>query len=143
MTVKLFPAGPLPLAPLETMDVQFERVKFAAPPGQDRPPDKFFDEIERILASHGITSSWQYVFPDGAYIRITIETGNRRIELASAHTIYERSGRSIATERGLTSLEGRDLKQVLAKESEAFRNRRIAFEKILALVSARVQENLR
>ena len=82
------------------------------------------------------------MLPDGAYIRIIIEIGPRRIELASAHTLYERDGRFIALERGLVSLDGRDPQQLLASESEAFRNRRIAFERILALVNGRVRENL-
>ena len=137
VTVKFFPA-PVPLGAYELMDVQFERPRNTAPSA----PDKFFDEIARILSSHGITSNWQFVLPDGAYIRINIEIGDRRVELSSAHTVYERGGRFIATERGLVSLDGRDPKQVLAKESEAFRSRRLAFEKILALISARVGENL-
>ncbi len=140
VTVKFMPA-PVPLAAFETMDVQFERRKSALPSSADKP-DKFFDEIDRILAAHGITSNWQYVFPDGAFIRITIETGGRKIVLSSAHTLYERDGRSIATERGLVALGGRDPGQVLAQESEIFRSRRLAFEKILALVDARVSENL-
>jgi len=123
------------------MDLQFERLRSPAQAGSRRP-DRFFGQIEQILASQGVTSNWQFVLPDGAFIRISIEIGGRRIELASAHTLYERDGRSIALERGLVALDGRDPKQLLANESEAFRNRRIAFERILALVSARVRENL-
>ena len=140
VTVKFFPE-PSPLAAHERMDVQFERLRSPAPTGSPRP-DRFFDQIDQILTAHGVTSSWQFVLPDGAFIRINIEIGARRIELASAHTLYERGGRLIATERGMVALDGRDPKQVLAYESEAFRNRRIAFEKILALVTARVRENL-
>ena len=140
VTVKLFPE-PSPLAAHVRMDVQFERFRSPAPTGNPRP-DPFFDQIDQILAAHGVTSNWQFVLPDGAFIRINIEIGARRIELASAHTLYERGGRLIATERGMVALDGRDPKQVLANESEAFRNRRIAFEKILALVTARVRENL-
>jgi len=140
VAVRLMPA-PAPLAAFETMDIQFERRKSTAPSASAQP-DKFFDEIDRILASHGITSSWQYVFPDGAFIRITVETGGRKIVLSSAHTLYERDGRNIATERGLVALSGRDAKQLLGQESEIFRSRRLAFEKILTLVNARVNENL-
>jgi hypothetical protein len=140
VTVKFMPA-PVPLAAFETMDIKFERRKSAAPSATAQP-DKFFDEIDRILASHGTTSSWQYVFPDGAFIRITVETGGRTIVLSSAHTLYERDGRNIALEGGLVALGGRDPKKVLAQESEIFRSRRIAFEKILTLVNARVSENL-
>jgi hypothetical protein len=141
VTVKFFPA-PVRLRPYEPMDVQFERSKYAEASATERGSDGFFDEIEQILSSHGITSDWQFVLPDGAFIQINIEIGNRRVELSSAHTLYERGGCFIATERGLVSLDGRDPKQVLAKESEAFRSRRLAFEKILDLVSARVRENL-
>jgi hypothetical protein len=140
VTVKFMPA-PVPLVAFETMDVKFERRKIGAPPSADKS-DTFFDEIDRILASDGITSNWQYVYPDGAFIRITIETGRRTIVLSSAHTLYERDGRNIATEGGLVALDGRDPKKVLAQESEAFRSRRLAFEKILALVNARVSQNL-
>lgn len=140
VTVRLMPT-PAVLAPLETMEIRFERRGSTAAPAPQRP-DSFFDEIDRILASHKIVSDWQYVYPDGASIRITIETGGRRIVLSSAHTLYERDGRNIATERGLVALAGRDPKQVLAQESEAFRNRRLAFEQILALVNARVSKNL-
>ncbi len=140
VTVRFMPA-PAVLAPLETMEIQFERRGSAAASAPQRP-DSFFDEIDRILASHKIVSDWQYVYPDGASIRITIETGARRIVLSSAHTLYERDGRSIATERGLVALAGRNPNQVLAQESEAFRNRRLAFEQILALVNARVSKNL-
>lgn len=141
VTVKFFPA-PVRLSAYEPMEVQFERSNYADPSAPDRSPDEFFDEIEQTLSSHGITSDWQFVLPDGAFIQINIEIGNHRVELSSAHTLYERGGRFIATERGLVSLDGRDPKQVLAKESEAFRSRRLAFEKILNLVSARVRENL-
>ena len=141
VTVKFFPAH-VRLDAYEPMDIQFERFNSSNPAAAGRPPDQFFDAIEQILSSHGITSNWQFVLPDGAFIRINIEIGDRRIELASAHTLYERSCRFIATERGLVSLDGRDPKQVLAQESEAFRARRDAFEKILALVTARVRENL-
>jgi len=140
VTVKFVPAPVL--GAYEPMDVQFERLRNTAPSAPDRHPDRFFEAIVQILSSHGITSNWQFVFPDGAFIRISIEIGNQRSELSSAQTLYEREGRLIATERGLLSLDGRDPKQVLAKESEAFRSRRLAFEKILALVSARVRENL-
>jgi len=139
VAVKFFPS-PGRLDAYEPMDVQIERLRSPAKPAAR---DGLFEQIEKILAAHGIGSNWQYVYPDGAFIRIRIEIGGRKIELASAHTLYERGGRQIATERGLVALDGRDLKQLLAKESEAFRNRRLAFEKILALVSARVQENLR
>jgi hypothetical protein len=142
VTVKLFPAAPLPASPSETMDLQFERLGNTAPAAGERRPDRFFYEIARILSSHGITSNWQYVIPDGAFIRISIAIGKQRIELSSAHTLHERGGRLIATERGLVALDGRDPQQVLATQSEAFRSRRLAFEKILALVSARVRENL-
>ena len=141
VTVKFFPS-PGRLDAYEPMDVRVERLRSPARPGS-RAAEGLFDQIEKILATHGVTSNWQYVYPDGAFIRINIEIGGRKIELASAHTLYERGGRQIALERGLVALEGRDPKQVLAKESEAFRNRRLAFEKILALVGARVQENLR
>ena len=141
VSVKVFPTHG-GLRDFEVMDVMIERIGIAIPTAPDRPPDRFFDAIDGVLASHGITSNWQYVFPDGAFIRITIELGKRRVELASAHTLYERDGRHIATERGLVSLKGRDLKQVLAKESEAFRSRRLAFEKILALVNAKLLEKL-
>ena len=141
VTVKYFPSAGR-LDAYEPMDIQIERLRSPARPGS-QPRDGLFDQIDRILAAHGIRSNWQYVYPDGAFIRINIEIGGRKIELASAHTLYERGGRQIALERGLVALEGRDPKQVLAKESEAFRNRRLAFEKILALVGARVQENLR
>jgi hypothetical protein len=140
VTVRFMPA-PGPLAAFESMDIQFERRKSAAPPATAQP-DKFFDEIDRILASHGITSTWQYVFPDGAFIRITIETGGRTIVLSSAHTLYERDGRNIALASGLVALDGRDPKKTLAQESEAFRSRRLAFERILTLVNARVSQNL-
>jgi hypothetical protein len=140
VTVKFMPA-PVPLTAFETIDVQLERRKSAAPASHAQP-DEFFDEIDRILALHGITSNWQYVYPDGAFIRITIETPGRKIVLSSAHTLYERDGRNIATERGLVARGGRDPEQVLAQESETFRNRRLAFEKILALVNARVNEAL-
>ena len=122
------------------MDVQFERLR--PPASGTRNTDRFFDQLDEILSAHGVTSNWQFVLPDGAFIRIGIEIGTRRIELASAHTLYERGGRLIATERGLVTLDGRDPKQMLANESEAFRNRRIAFENILTVVSARVRENL-
>ena len=107
-----------------------------------RADGRFFDQVEQVLSAHGVTTNWQFVLPDGAFIRISIEIGGRRLELASAHMLYERGGRFIALERGLVALDGRDAKQVLANESEAFRNRRIAFEKILALVTARLRENL-
>lgn len=140
LTVKLFPGSGLQSAH-ERMEVQFERVRY---PTSARPaqPDGFFDEIERILSTHGIAEDWQYVFPDGAFIRIGIEIGNRRVELASAHVLYERDGRMLATERGLVALDGRNRKRELAKESDAFRSRRLAFEEILALVAARVQQDL-
>jgi hypothetical protein len=141
VTIKFMPAA-MRLSTYEPMEIQFERLISTGHSVPTRPPDRFFDEIDQILSSHGINSNWQFVLPDGAFIRINIELGARRIELSSAHTIYERGGRLIATERGLVSLDGRDPKQVLAKESEAFRSRRLAFEKILALVSARVRENL-
>ena len=139
VSVKFFPSAGR-LDAYEPMDVQIERLRSPAKPGVR---DGLFERIDKTLATHGITSNWQYVYPDGAFIRISIEIGGRRIELASAHTLYERGGRHVALERGLVALDGRDPKQVLAEESEAFRNRRLAFEKILALVSAQVQENLR
>jgi len=140
VTVKLFPGSGVSSA-RERMELQFERIRYPTSP-RPAQADGFFDEIERILSSHGITSNWQYVFPDGAFIRISIEIGRRRVELASAHVLYERDGRMLATERGLVALDGRDRRRELAKESEAFRGRRLAFEEILALVTARVQKDL-
>ncbi len=140
VTVRFFPA-PVPLEAYEPMDLQFER-RPASSSASARRSDRFFDEIDQVLSSHGITSDWRFVLPDGAFIRIDIKIGSRRVELSSAHTLYERGGRLIATERGLVSLDGRDPKQILAKESAAFRSRRLAFEKLLALVTARVRENL-
>ncbi|MEO6564575.1 MAG: hypothetical protein ABIO63_00955 [Casimicrobiaceae bacterium] len=140
ITVKFFPV-PHPHNAYEPMEVQLERLRTPASAGS-QTPNRLFDQIEQILATHGVTENWQFVLPDGAFIRIKIEIGTRRVELASAHTLYERGGRAIATEQGLVPLDGRDPKQVLAKESETFRSRRIVFERILALISARIRENL-
>ncbi len=136
ITVKHFPA-PTPMAAWEPLEVRIERVRMPSPAA-----DRLFGEVEHTLAVHGIASDWQFVIPDGPFIRITIEAAGRRIELASAHTLFERDGKAIALERGVQALEGRDAKALLAGQSESFRNRRLAFEKILALVNARLRESL-
>lgn len=134
--------GMVPPDQLETMSVQFQRYPGVGPAVAGAERDRFFDQVEAVIAKHGIASDWQYVLPDGAFIEILIEIGGRSLKLASAHTLFERGGRLAATEAGVVALEGRDLKQVMAGQSAAFRSRRLAFEEILALVAARVRENL-
>lgn len=141
LTVRFIP-GMVRSAEFETMNVQFQRFPSGDSITADRKADQFFDKIEKILATHGVSSSWQYVIPDGALIEIQIQTSGRVIKLASAHTLYERGGRLAATERGLRPLEGRKLNDIIAQESELFRSRRLAFEEILRLVTSRVQERL-
>ncbi len=141
ITVRYMP-GMVPLEQFETMNLQFRRLPGREPAPAGGKRDRFFDQVEATLRKHGVTSNWQYVLPDGPFIEILIEIGGRSVKLASAHTLFERGGKLVATEAGVVALEGRDLRQVIAQQSPAFRSHRLAFEEILALAASRARENL-
>ncbi len=123
---------PLPGRSIEGVELRVDRVSFAAPV-PDHDIDRFFAAVEATLAEHRVLRDWQLAIPDAPWVEITIELQGRRIRLLSAHMLLEKSGRSVVTERGLEGLERQSRESVLARQSEAFRRHRAAFEKLLTL----------
>jgi hypothetical protein len=132
VSIRVFPGYPLLDKSVEKVEVRIDRV-FASRNARDLEVDRFFSSVEATLTEHGITRDWQQVIPDAPYIEITIELNGRRTRLASAHLSLERSGNLVVTERGVETLKGRARDAVLSQQSEEFRRRRLAFERLLEL----------
>lgn len=141
VSVRYFPGYPLPAQSSEWVDIQVER-QSPSSRTEDQDVDRFFSLVQLTLSQHQVVRDWQAVIPDAPFVQITIELSGRRIQLASAHVILERSGGRIMTERGLEVLGNRDRASVLAQQSERYRRHRLAFEKILSLTSERVRARL-
>ena len=73
------------------------------------------------------------MIPDAPSLEITIELGGRRLRLASAHVSVERNANAVVTERGIETLGPRSRSEVLSRQGETFRSRRLAFDAILEL----------
>jgi hypothetical protein len=140
VSLRYLPGYPLPGASSEWIDVRVERL--GSPQAEQQDIDRFFASIEATLSEHQVVGDWQLVFPDAPAIEITIDLNGRQIRLASAHVPLERSGTHVVTERGWEPLDQRSRDSVLSQQSEEFRQRRLAFEKILELTLQQVGARL-
>jgi len=104
--------------------------------------DRFFEQVSAVLAANGVDGDWQLAIPDAPVIEITVDINGLKRMLVSCHTTLERSGNYLVTERGGQVVPDKDRASVLAKQSEAFRHHRIAFEKILSLALERTRARL-
>ena len=128
----------------EHLDLRIERVPATmAPQPQPQPIDKLFEAVKTVLDDSGISNDWSFVLPDGPYVEIQITIDGTRRTLASAHTLIEKDGRLVATERGAESLDGRDRRKVLSHQSPSFLRNRAAFERILSLVGEHVRNRIK
>jgi hypothetical protein len=141
VSVRYFAGYPLPGRSMERLDVLVER-QGASMKTEEQDVDRYFSLVQTALADHQVVRDWQVVIPDAPFVQITIELGGRKLQLASAHVILERSGQGVVTERGLEALGNRDRASVLAQQSEPYRQHRLAFEKILSLTLDRVRARL-
>jgi hypothetical protein len=140
VSIRYLPGYPLPGASSEWIDVRIERM--GSPQEEQQDIDRFFAAIGATLSEQQIVGDWQLVFPDAPAIEITIDLNGRQIRLASAHVPLERSGTHVVTERGWEPLDQRTRDSVLLQQSEEFRHRRLAFEKILDLTLRQVRARL-
>jgi hypothetical protein len=130
----------------EHLDLRIERVPATMAPQpqpQPQPIDKLFEAVKTVLDDSGISNDWSFVLPDGPYVEIQITIDGTRRTLASAHTLIEKDGRLVATERGAESLDGRDRRKVLSHQSPSFLRNRAAFERILSLVGEHVRNRIK
>jgi hypothetical protein len=104
--------------------------------------DRLFDQISAALTEYGINKDWQLAIPDAPAIEISVDINGRKLKLTSCHTILEKTGNYLVTERGGEVVEGKDRSAALARQSMAFQRSRLAFEKILRLALERTQARL-
>lgn len=72
------------------------------------------------------TCEFQFAVPDTDCEGIIIKLHDRKLRFLSCHELFERNSNLVATAHGITSLEGRDRKEVLSQEPSEFqRFRRI------------------
>ncbi|HEB87983.1 MAG TPA: hypothetical protein ENI85_00275 [Deltaproteobacteria bacterium] len=84
------------------------------------------------MAGH-LDHDWQLAIPDAPAIEIVIERNGKKRTLVSCHTLLERDPEIAVTKRGVVRVAREARKERLARESEAFRRHREAFEAILRL----------
>ncbi len=132
VSIRTFPGYPLPGQSIGKADVRIERL-YTSPDARDQEIDRFFSRVEATLTELGIARDWQMVIPDAPSIEITVELSGRRTRLASAHVSLERNEKVVVTERGAEALNGRTRDAVLSQRSEATRQHRLAFERLLEL----------
>ncbi len=141
VSIRYLPGYPLPNQSSEWLDIRIKRI---SPPieAEEREIDRFFSLVAATLAEYGVIRDWQIVIPDAPSIEITVDLNGRRMRLASAHVVLERTGNWIVTERGVEALNQRTHDAVLSQQSEEYRRHRLAFEKLLSLVLERVRTRL-
>ena len=123
------------------------RVSRLAPPPVDTKPskqdiDRLFEQVSAVFTENAIERDWQLAIPDAPLISISTEINGKKLTLASCHTLIEKSGNYLVTERGRHTVGSNDRAALLGKQSEAFRRNRIAFEKILRLTLERARAGL-
>lgn len=123
------------------------RVSRQAPPAFVTPAakqnvDRLFDQISAALTEYGVSKDWQLAIPDAPAIEISVDIDGRKLKLISCHTILEKSGNYLVTERGGEVVEGKDRPAALARQSLPFQRNRLAFEKILRVALERTQARL-
>jgi hypothetical protein len=144
ITVRYLDAHPSPGVSSEWMSLRISRIG-AIPgiaPAAKTDVDRLFENVSDTLTANEVTKDWQLAIPDAPSIEITIEINGRKLQLVSCHLSLERSGNYLVTERGGNIVPDRERALVLGEQSEAFRQHRIAFEKILDLVLARAHARL-
>lgn len=104
--------------------------------------DLFFEQVSAMLTKNGVSKNWQLAIPDAPAIEISIDINGKKLKLVSCHVSLERDGKYIVTERGWQEVLEEDRDSILAKQSEAFRHHRIAFESILRLTLERTHARL-
>lgn len=104
--------------------------------------DRFFEQVEAVLKANRITQDWQLAIPDAPSIEITLEINGRKLKLVSCHLPLEQGGNYLVTELGGQAVSDKERAALLARQSEAFRRHRIAFEKILHLALERTRVRL-
>jgi hypothetical protein len=92
---------------------------------------RFLGEIwERCAAVFG-RSDWVNFGPDAQFHEIVIQHDGERLCLQSWHQIYERSGKVVATSRGLEPLNGRTVAEALKNDDPAYVRKRDTFDAIM------------
>ncbi len=143
VSVRYLPGHPLPDQSVEWTDLRIARHPPAASAARKAQEiDRFFDEVAAALKESGIDQDWQLAIPDAPAIEITIDLGGKRLKLVSCHTLLEKPGNYLVTQQGGRAVPDREKAAELAKQSESFRRRRRAFEKILALALERTRATL-
>ncbi len=61
-----------------------------------------------------------HVGPDSLFTSILVKAEGQEMKMSSWHEVYESSGKAVAADRGLTSLNGRKLLPVLAEQDADF-----------------------
>lgn len=104
--------------------------------------DVFFEQVSAVLTKNGINKNWQLAIPDAPAIEITIDMQGKKLKLVSCHMSLERQGKYLVTEHGWQPVSPKERDALLARQSEAFRQHRIAFESILRLTLTRAGARL-
>ena len=72
--------------------------------------------------------------PDAATTVVFVKKGKQLLKMQSWHELYEERGMSVALERGLTPLGGRNIEEALKHESKDYQNYRATWKRIRGLV---------
>ena len=141
VSIRYLDGHPIPGRSMDREEIKISRVPSPSVGSKSpsREIDRFFGKIEDLMAAGRIDHDWQLAIPDAPSIEIVIELDGKKRTLVSCHTLLERDAEIVVTENGLERVARGDRKNRLAKQSEAFRRHRDAFEAILRLSLERAQ----
>ncbi len=143
VTIRYLDGHPRPNMSSERLDLRVSRTGApAAAPSSKQAVDRFFEQVSAVLTAGEVNKDWQLAIPDAPAIEITIDINGRKLKLVSCHTTLERQGNYLVTEHGGQVVPDKDRASLLARQSEAFRRHRTAFEKILGLTLATTHARL-
>jgi hypothetical protein len=132
VVIRSLPGYPAPGRSSESVEVRVER-SGSPSAAAEQPIDRYFAAVEETLLKYRIVGDWQTVIPDAPSIEISVLLQGKRIRLASAHPVLERSGTQVVTERGAEALGQRTRASVLSAQGEAFQRHRAAFDRLIEL----------
>jgi hypothetical protein len=144
VTIRHLDGHPVPNRSSESINVRVSRPGLppAVAQASKQAVDRFFEQVSAALTANGVAGDWQLAIPDAPAIEITIDINGQKLKLVSSHVNLERSGKYLVTEHGGVAVSVQERAAMLAKQSEAFRRHRIAFETILRLTLERAHARL-
>lgn len=135
VSIRYLDSHPIPGRSMERQEFRISRTPSAHPGSESssREIDRYFEELSALLVAGHLDHDWQLAIPDAPAIEIVIERNGKKRTLVSCHTLLERDPEIAVTKRGVVRVAREARKERLARESEAFRRHREAFEAILRL----------